>query len=316
MCTNKNIRILYLDSDGNELGDYFREKREETGLCHNESLYKSVRKNLLFKMIQFMGIFFFPPILYILYGDWKKHLDEYDVVILTSRKSALYALKLLSKKNKRIIVYYWNLVTKREMTPEMCRSLGAETWSFDMADCDKYGMKFADTYGFVEIDEKPKPSRYDLFYLGAERPGRYETLKDIANRISKSGLSYCFYYVTSENMDDNLGFHNRTVKYNEAISIMKECGTILDLNRYGQSGLTLRPVEALLMDKKLITNNYDIKKYAIYDSENICFIDDKNLDLFIKKNIGNSNREKRKQLYRFETWLHRIINHIEAKRYE
>ena len=82
MCTNQSIKILYLDSDGNDLGDYFRERRENTGLCHNESLYKDVRKNLFFKMIQFIGIYLFPPVLYFLYGDWKNHLDEYDVIIL------------------------------------------------------------------------------------------------------------------------------------------------------------------------------------------------------------------------------------------
>ncbi|MDE5609695.1 MAG: hypothetical protein K2I66_04855, partial [Bacteroidales bacterium] len=50
---------------------------------------------------------------------------------------------------------------------------------------------------------------------------------------------------------------------------LSKAGIVVDINQKGQTGLTRRPIEALLWNKKLVTNNPDIVNYDFYRPENI-----------------------------------------------
>lgn len=50
---------------------------------------------------------------------------------------------------------------------------------------------------------------------------------------------------------------------------VKKAKVVLELNRTGQRGLTMRAMEALAMGKKLITNNTYILESNFYNSNNI-----------------------------------------------
>ena len=48
---------------------------------------------------------------------------------------------------------------------------------------------------------------------------------------------------------------------------------ILDVEHQAQRGLTMRTIEMIGMQKKLITTNKGIGKYDFYNEDNICIID-------------------------------------------
>ena len=58
--------------------------------------------------------------------------------------------------------------------------------------------------------------------------------------------------------------------------IYKESRCILDVEHSAQRGLTMRTIEMIGLNKKLITTNQNISKYDFYDKNNICIINKKN----------------------------------------
>ena len=49
-----------------------------------------------------------------LWGDWKKDIDKYDLVILGENNYSFHISKYIKQKNKhcRVIVYYWNVLNE------------------------------------------------------------------------------------------------------------------------------------------------------------------------------------------------------------
>lgn len=53
---------------------------------------------------------------------------------------------------------------------------------------------------------------------------------------------------------------------------------LLDLSQRGQTALTLRAMEAIFFQRKLITNNAEVCKFDFYNPNNILVIDPDNID--------------------------------------
>lgn len=315
------MKVLYLDTGFDSSSEYFRKQREKAKGCTNKCLYKTSRKSMIQKILLAVGIYIFHPVLYFVYGDWKWHLDEYDAYIIVSRKAAMYAAKFIRQKypNKRVIIWYWNLVTDKEMKPSYCKKIGCETWSFDKADCIKFDMKFGDTYYFP-IDDKidsGNGKRTSLFYVGINRPGRKEILNKLGKYLGSSGLEYKFNLtqIPSHRATHNEKFSER-MTYEEIMSAIADSNAILDLNRENQTGMTLRPMEALFFKRKLVTNNSKIVDYKIYDPANTYIITDNEFaglcEFLTKEYIESKENDEKRRIYSFQEWLNRICNNIEA----
>ena len=104
--------------------------------------------------------------------------------------------------------------------------------------------------------------------------------------------------------------------YEEIINAIRETRAILDLNREDQTGLTLRPLEALFFKRKLVTNNAHIKSYKVYNPENVFVVSDNDftgLEDFLKRPyVPAGNEEEIFRRYTFSDWLGRIVNEEEA----
>lgn len=308
------MKILFLDSGFDEMNEILRKERKKYK-CDSVCLYKYEKRNMIFKLVQFIGIYFFSPILYLIYGEWKKRINDYDLIIIPSRKSAKYAINIIKKRKKRLIVWYWNIVTNKELDPEYCRNKGCETWTFDKYESEKYGMKFGDTYYFPNIKKNDLKKELCLFYVGINRPGREELLNSLKEVLEKNNLSYKFVLTAFPNASKKeKEKYDKRLEYHEVLEYINKSDAILDLNRDNQTGLTIRPVEALFFHKKLITNNKNIKKYKIYENKNI-FILDNDIEelLHFLKEKNYEFPEKLIDYYSFESWLKRICNNEEGE---
>ena len=63
------------------------------------------------------------------------------------------------------------------------------------------------------------------------------------------------------------------LKYEDIQRIIMESKCILELQMEGQSGCTLRTLESMFLNRKLITNNKDIVNYDFYNPNNIFVIE-------------------------------------------
>ncbi len=91
---------------------------------------------------------------------------------------------------------------------------------------------------------------------------------------------------------------------------------ILDLPHPLQNGLTMRTIEAIGANKKLITTNEDIKNYDFYDEDNICILDKENItiekDFFEKpyKKISKDIKNK----YSLDSWIEDVFINVQRGR--
>jgi hypothetical protein len=108
---------------------------------------------------------------------------------------------------------------------------------------------------------------------------------------------------------------DKKLSYRNTLSLISQSKSILEIVQENQSGLTLRSMEALFFNKKLLTNNASIKNYDLYSKENIFIIgeDDINrISEFVNTPFKILDKDILEQ-YDFKEWLKRIINNIEFK---
>ncbi len=200
--------------------------------------------------------------------------------------------------------------------------------SFDPKDCKKYNeLKFrplfyADEFK-NECDEK-KEYKYDLSFLGTVHSDRYSVIKEVQKIAKDNNLKcywflylqskfiYRFYKMTKrefrETSLDSFSYDKMSAK---AISeVVDSSRIILDIQHPNQTGLTMRTIEMIGMNKKLITTNETIKDYDFYDPDNIAVIDRYNIELDMSFLNGDYKKlpEDLYEKYSLKSWILEVLS--------
>lgn len=301
-------KVLYISAVYNK--DSFFEDQRNT-YTNVDNYYITNKKNTITKLIIGLGYYIYSPLLFLVYGDWKHHIKEYDLLITDSRRAAKYIAEIFPKKyGIRTIVWYWNKMSDKELEPEFCRNHGCETWTFDKKDAKKYGMEFNDTYSFKKLMACDTEINLDCYYLGGIKPGRLELLQQIESVCNSNDLLMDYCIVDPLSQESNPHIQKEWVTYKDYLARISKSRCIIEINDSDQSGLTQRAIEALMMKKKLITNNRDICNYKVYNSDNVFIIGKDGINQlpnFIRKNYNEITSDVR-EYYDFGNWLDRIIN--------
>ena len=232
------------------------------------------------------------------------------VILMASKKSQYIAkiLQMLPIRGRKVF-YYWDCVQSGYAPkPDTLSSLKWELWSFDPEDCQKYGMQPKPQFYFIEDaqDNKANHSRA-VFYVGNDR-GRYAKLDKIRNEIEMAGFVADFHIVADESSIDvdNRRYAER-LEYDEVLEHIKEAKAIVEVTMEGQTGLSIRVVECLFCNKKLITNNRHIVNEKFYNPQNI-YVMDSGVDIseFLESDYQRLPEEIVNH-YEFSAWIHRFL---------
>lgn len=204
------------------------------------------------------------------YGSWKKELHDINTVIIFAKPRDFEVINYIKKKNPsiRIIYYYWNPVSKVDLISEKYLE-NVELWSFDLDDCLKYNMKFNSTFYFKEIDIPNINHEFDILFLGLNK-GRKDFLVDFEKKAKDMNISTYFHIIPDDNEDNKDGL--KRVAYEEYLKLIAKSKAILDIVPKGQAGLTVRSMESIFLNKKLITSDITIIHQDFYKKENIFII--------------------------------------------
>lgn len=166
--------------------------------------------------------------------------------------------------------------------------------SFDLNDCEKYQiLKFRPLF-FADQFRKPIKQgeyKYHISFLGTIHSDRYAVIKKIQKLAEEKKLNcYWFMYLQSKFIYKFYKFTKKEFRgTKESIfsfekmsaldlsHLVDDSKIILDIQHPKQTGLTMRTIEMVGMNKKLITTNQTIKNYDFYNSNNIAVIDRKNV---------------------------------------
>jgi len=168
--------------------------------------------------------------------------------------------------------------------------------SYDKVEAAQYGMRYYPTTA-SKIDVPPccKIARSDV-YLLAYAKDRLPKYKAIYGYLKSNGIVCDFNILGVEpKFRDSSGIHylNRPMGYLKNLQHVAKTKCILDIQQYNSVGYTLRLWEAVLYDKKLLTDNAALESSGIYDRSYISIIRDGRPDLdFIRDNKSPVNPHK------------------------
>ena len=144
-----------------------------------------------------------------------------------------------------------------------------KAFTVEAEDAKKYNMILRGTpYSKLSIEE---PTRLDkqLYFCGRESGRAYilytiwRSAKEHEIRLEYD-LSRADQFMNFFEGDSNVRLIDH-LPYQEVLKRVLSSVCILDITKSDQSALTLRPYEAVVYNKKLLTNNRNIKQFKYYD---------------------------------------------------
>ena len=142
-------------------------------------------------------------------------------------------------------------------------------FSFDIDDCEKYKFEhFYNCFSRPKYIETDNSIESDAFFIG-NGGGRLKELQSFFKYLASQQNTNCRFYITGIKESEKVTISN--VVYNKPMSFYREMqysynsNCLIEILRKGQSGISLRVCEAIAFNKKLITNNKELKKLPFYD---------------------------------------------------
>lgn len=235
-----------------------------------------------------------------------------------------YYLNLIRDKTRssKEIFWLWNKIEHSYIYN--LKKISNNVWTFDKKEAEETKINYSSQFYWRKKEELVK-EKYDIYFIGQDK-GRearvlelkknLDVLKFKIKIILKKYTKEIFKYIFKTKEERN-NYSLSNIDYEEVVEDIKKSRVILELTKKNQAGLTLRALEALFYEKKLITDNENIKEYNFYNPNNIFIlkqnekIDSKKkeeLEKFLEKDLKKISEEIKKQ-YSIENWLETLIKY-------
>lgn len=191
--------------------------------------------------------------------------------------------KYLKKKYKhsKFVFYFSDTIeSKLKVIPSLNISYLKDNFdlvlSYNQQDVDKYDLEYTSIYYSKMpqswIEGLPKYDQVDVLFIGAAR-NRIKEIKSAYHKLSSAGLN-CFFYVVSNSTEhdlreDGIIYRQSAMPFKEYLGRTLAAKCILEILDTNTTGCTLRFWEAIMYDKKLITNYKYAEKNSFYNPQNI-----------------------------------------------
>lgn len=216
------------------------------------------------------------------YGDWWKSLDQFDKIIVFDSALSLDDMLMhnIAKKSPRShrFIYSWNVVrNEKALLNDLAAAAryGFEYYSYDQNDCNKYQLKFNTImYDPSYLIDRSNHIQCDTIFLGFVKD-RKTKLLSLYSLLSRNGLQPRFVVIDNDLSNADVPFEVRRsyVPYQEYTQWVSRSRAIIDITQSGQNGFSMRIMEAIFGDKKLISTNSALRYADFYDPNNIFIID-------------------------------------------
>ena len=199
----------------------------------------------------------------------------YNKIIVFTNESLSHISKSLLKKMKKhsrgMVLFFIDEFFNDYKTIRRAKKMLADepllfdlVYTFTPKDVSDQGFKLTLAY-YSKFTTQNETAHNDVFFLGSMK-NRGALLDDIYNYFKQIGVNSLFYvYVNSPKDKTNAGFVYDSMPYSKSIGYVKSSNVILDLVDERQTGMTLRYYEAIVYNKKLLTNNKNIVKMPYFN---------------------------------------------------
>ena len=317
--------ILYL---GHEFFGYYKDIIENltNNFGANVEFYGIRPKSIVFRILKFnratqkfyLRIFFNKIFRQI-------RLNDYDYILIIGSEDFHhpFIVKLKEKFSGVFVMYQWD--SKKKNKYDAYIELFDKVFSFDPQDCilDKrlnyLPLFYKDV--FNKSRQNDAETQFDLLHIGS---GDYERLlicKEIEKQAKEKNKVFYYYLYLPFLMFLRLKiFDKRYRKFSfsdlrfkkmtdiEIARLISKTKAVLDVERFGQSGLTMRTIETIGASKILITTNKNIANERIYTSDFIQILDRNNplIDWSFSQKFVIPNYYE-KEMYSLTNWVLNIF---------
>ena len=214
-----------------------------------------------------------------------RNIQEKKLCILIMEKwlrheSGLRLLPYLKKHypEARIVCFFQDLIgtlidryTNQQIDVNYIKRYADLLISYDEVDAKKYRISYHPTI-FSPIIMPALEVCYDLYFLGRDK-GRMNTLITISQEAKKRGLKCLFIMMEVPQKErvniEGFVFADKPVPYMENLQYAAKSRCIIELLQQDAQSATYRTWEAIMLNKKLLTQNQQIKTCNIYDDRYI-----------------------------------------------
>ena len=199
-----------------------------------------------------------------------------------------------SNSGIKIFTYFWDSINNRKYSLEYFK-YSHKFFSFDSQDkLLNENITFLPLFynnDYKNLKNSDKDYKYDMCFIGTLHSDRYEVVKRILSLI-EGKQSYVYFYSTSKMLflfqklfdknfrnikEEDISFS--PLSKENTIDIINKSKVVIDIEHIKQKGLTMRTLEMLGANKKMITTNKEIINYDFYNTDNIQIIDRNNINL-------------------------------------
>ena len=153
---------------------------------------------------------------------------------------------------------------------------GMDIYSFDKGD-SKYGFKtvkqvYCHNKTLQQLKSTDIQEDVDIVFLGKDKR-RAPYLLELKKQFDAENIS-SYYYIMKDQHSVLLpqladAYQDEEIPYADTLLITMRGKCILEILQKGQVGMTIRPLEAIFMKKKLMTNDKNILSSPIYHPDNV-----------------------------------------------
>ena len=258
----------------------------------------------------------------------KNKKKNYDYILIV--KCDMTPVSILKKfrivfPNAKLCLYLWDSVKNNHGVTKKFQYFDI-LHSFDLNDCERYPeLRFRPLFFGDQFRKKEHDGDYlyDISFCGTIHSDRYAIIKQVSEIAKEKGLKcfwflylqskfiYVFYKVTKKEFkgagESVFSFNKMTAT--EIAKVVDESHIILDIHHPKQTGLTMRTIEMIGMNKKLITTNDSIKRYDFFNADNVAIVDRNDIRIperFIKtpyRPLSKAVYEK----YSLKSWILEVL---------
>lgn len=254
---------------------------------------------------------------------------DYDYILIVKCDMTPESILIQMKRefpNAKLCLYLWDSIDNIPGVTKKFKYFDT-LHSFDIGDCKRYPELYFRPLFFADEFCKPlsdKEYKYDISFTGTIHSDRYAVIKQVKEIAKENNLSsywfcylqskfiYYFYKLTKREFSSaSITDFDLNKKSSEEIAkIVDESKIVVDIQHPKQTGLTMRTIEMIGMNKKLITTNSSIKQYDFYHPHNISVVDRRHVLIdqeFLKKPYEPLNEDLYDK-YSLKAWVLEVLS--------
>lgn len=214
---------------------------------------------------------------------WSKNLDKLAEILGDRRKT----------------FHYWNKIKSPREIMQL-KSLGFCVTTFDEDDANTYKIAYVDQFYWYNdqliAEKRPQKNTSKIAFFCGKDKGRCDDIAHIRKLLEAQNIT-CDFHIVSK--------RSEYLPYTEVLKRILQSDLIIDINQPEQRGKSLRPLEALFMERKVISFHLDNDE-CFNDTLLLPVSKFTNFEKFITTPI--KVKKSCREYYSFANWLDRLSN--------